>query len=247
LVKSSPEKEPYAGSSEKVYEYSGKKTYSKDIYGVNRKEANPIVGSNKFEWDVPPYTVFERLEEGKNQAAAGMPSFKDYKSKKGETDDKEEMSNTELLDYIKVALMSQGVFGFTFFHKLLIRGRNDKTQNITKDGLNDCLRSIGIILNEGNFNKLFKLFDTSNTNEIDYEEFYRTLIGEMNLSRIDFIEKVFHKLDKDKNGFIDTRDIALGYNPNTHPDVVSKKKMPKEILALFLDSLESHLSIIVIF
>lgn len=242
-AKPSPAKEPYAGSSERVYEYSGKKTYNKDIHGVDRKETNPIIGSNKFEWDVPPYTVFERLEEGKKLVPAGVPSFKDYKSK--EREGGEEMSNTELLEHVKAVLMSQGVFGFIFFHKLLIKGGNEKTKIIPKDKLNECLQNMGINLDEKSFDKLVKLFDMSNTNEVDYEEFYRTLVGELSLSRADFVEKVFRRLDKDGNGLVDARDVVLAYNPTTHPDVVSKKKMPKEILALFLDSFEAHLSIIV--
>lgn len=244
VTKIAPEKVPYAGSTERVYKLNDKETYNKDVRGDQSKD-NPITGTNKFEWDVPPYTVFERLDEGRNQTPAGIPSFKDYQEKTESEKGGEEMTNTELLECIKANLMQRGIFGFISLHKLLVRQGNTRTRLITKDNLNHCLCKMGVSLTEKNFNKLFKLFDMSNTNEIDFEEFIRTLVGEMNLSRIGFVEKVFYKLDKDHDGFLDIRDIVLGYDPSSHSDVISKKKMPKEIVALFLDSVEAHLSIIV--
>eukprot|EP01022_Parablepharisma_sp_SALTPOND_P020275 TRINITY_DN3640_c0_g1_i1.p1 TRINITY_DN3640_c0_g1~~TRINITY_DN3640_c0_g1_i1.p1 ORF type:complete len:827 (+),score=88.35 TRINITY_DN3640_c0_g1_i1:1816-4296(+) len=240
------EQSPYAGSSQKVYEVSGKEAYQKDIYGSMKNEEHPLKGSNKFEWDVPPYTVFEKVEEEKLQPAAGAPSFKEYKKREEDITDQEDMSNTELLDFVKENLKVKGVSGFIGLNKLLRRADRTKTGNISKDSLEDCLKQTGIKLSTRNRDKLFKLFDTTNSGQISHQEFFSTIVGEMSPSRTSLVEKAFHKLDRDKNGFIDTPDIVSAYNPSKHPDVVSKKKSPKQILAQFLDSLEAHLAMIVL-
>ena len=56
LPKPSAENLPYAGSAQKVYQLSGKDTYVKDIHGTMVNEEHPMKGSNKFEWEAPPYT-----------------------------------------------------------------------------------------------------------------------------------------------------------------------------------------------
>ncbi len=55
-VKVAPEKQPYAGSAQKVAQFSGKEAYEKDIYGSMKNDEHPLKGTNKFEWDAPPYT-----------------------------------------------------------------------------------------------------------------------------------------------------------------------------------------------
>ena len=56
LPKTSPEKLPYAGSQQAVFELSSKAAYVKDIHGSMDNQEHPMKGSNKFEWDAPPYT-----------------------------------------------------------------------------------------------------------------------------------------------------------------------------------------------
>ena len=56
LPKLTPDKQPYAGSSQKVFELSGKDTYVKDIHGSMNNDEHPLNGSNKFEWEAPPYS-----------------------------------------------------------------------------------------------------------------------------------------------------------------------------------------------
>ena len=54
-------------------------------------------------------------------------------------------------------------------------------------------------LNDTQLKKIFDNFDTENTGEIDYDEFIRTIRGEMNEFRQNLVQKVFEKLDIKKN------------------------------------------------
>ena len=52
----------------------------------------------------------------------------------------------------------------------------------------------------------------------------RSVVGEMNPIRKDFVKKAFNKLDKDGSSIIDIRDITSVYNAKNHPDVKTGKK-----------------------
>lgn len=155
------------------------------------------------------------------------------------------MTNTELLEFIKRLLCSKGIYLLVSFHKLLRRADKGKNGLITKEDLADCLGKIKIQLSKKNFDKLFKLFDIENSGNINHQELYKTIVGEMNLFRAEIVEKVFHKLDKDKNGLIDSTDIISLYDSSKHPDVVARKKSAKDILAIFLDIFDMHFSLVV--
>jgi Ca2+-binding EF-hand superfamily protein len=76
--------------------------------------------------------------------------------------------------------------------------------------------------------------------EIDYNELMRSVVGEMNPIRKDFVKKAFNKLDKDGSSIIDIRDITSVYNAKNHPDVKTGKKTEQEVLSEFLDTFELH-------
>jgi len=154
------------------------------------------------------------------------------------------MANTQILDYIKKLLCAKGILNLVSFHRVIRRYDKQDTGEITKEDLQDSFEKFKIHLAQNNFEKLFKLFDIENTGSISHEELYKTLIGEMSPSREELVEKAFHKLDQDKNGYIDTVDIIKVYDASKHPEVISKKKSAKELLALFLDTLEIHMNLL---
>jgi hypothetical protein len=92
---------------------------------------------------------------------------------------------------------------------------------------------------------LFTAFDRDGSHSLDYEEFLRTIRGEMNDFRKGYATKAFTIMDKDKSGVIDIRDIKGVYNASKHPDVISGKKTEDEVLFAFLDTFELHHSDIV--
>lgn len=71
----------------------------------------------------------------------------------------------------------------------------------------------------------------------------RSVIGEMNPIRRDFVKKAFARLDKDGSGVVDIRDIQGVYSAKTHPDVKAGRKTEEEVLSEFLDTFELHYSL----
>lgn len=91
---------------------------------------------------------------------------------------------------------------------------------------------------------IFKEFDTNRSGEIDYDEFLRGIMGEMNDRRKRIVKQVFNKFDKNGNGLIELDDVRDNYNAKNHPDVRSGKKTEDEVLAEFLDTFEYQFSLL---
>jgi len=95
-------------------------------------------------------------------------------------------------------------------------------------------------LNTKDTSRLFTLFDRNGDGTIDYDEFLRGVIGEMNDFRKTLAMKAFSIMDIDKSGILDINDIRQKYNAKMHPDVIAKKRTEDEILYDFLDTFEAH-------
>ena len=107
------------------------------------------------------------------------------------------------------------------------------------------MKELRIGLSESDIQRLFGIFDLDRDGVIVYNEFLRTITGEMNEARKQIVEVVFKKLDKNADGVISLDDLKDLYKANRHPDVVAKKKTEGEVLAEFLETFEQHYSIVV--
>merc|ERR1712070_939966 len=95
-------------------------------------------------------------------------------------------------------------------------------------------------MNDKQVAEVYKVFDRDGSGEITYDEFLRTIRGEMNAARKKVALRAYTIMDKDKSGLVDINDIRQTYNAKQHPDVLKGKKTEDEILAEFLDTFEDH-------
>lgn len=69
---------------------------------------------------------------------------------------------------------------------------------------------------------------------MSFDEFLRTLRGEINASRLAWIKKAYQKLDVNGDGTVRLDDIAKLYDVSRHPDVVQGRKEPKQVYLEFM-------------
>lgn len=91
---------------------------------------------------------------------------------------------------------------------------------------------------------LFNAFDINRDGNISYDEFLRTVVGQMNQNRVALVRKAFSKLDRNQNGVVELEDMKGIYNAKFHPDVKLGKKTEEEVLIEFLDTFEMHYSLL---
>lgn len=75
---------------------------------------------------------------------------------------------------------------------------------------------------------------------IDYDEFLREIVGEMNPRRTAIVKRAFDVMDANGNGVIELSDIKGRYSARMHPEVLQGHKTEDEVLYEFLDTFEAH-------
>ena len=142
------------------------------------------------------------------------------------------------------ALARRGTRGIMSMRRsfMIADDNNDKTIDI-QEFVKLC-HDYKIPLNDSEIKAVFKEFDRDESDLIDYDEFVRGVVGEMNDFRKNIAKKAFKKMDKNNNGKIELDDIRNVYNAKHHPDVKSGKRVEDEILAEFLDTFEYHFNLL---
>lgn len=140
-------------------------------------------------------------------------------------------SNTEILDYIKSCVLKNGASSVFNFVRTIFQSA--KSGMVSKEELQEAFSKLGIELIVRNMEKLIKLFGRNN--EISARELVQTMVGEMDNSRTEVIQKAFAKIDSDNDGKISIEEIKSSFNANESLKVVEKKT---ETLAEFLDVID---------
>ena len=120
----------------------------------------------------------------------------------------------------------------------------NKNNKLSFDEFKKFIRDYRFQLSNDEQIKLFKIFDKKNSGEIDYEEFIHAIFGKMNNFRKQVVQRVFEKLDNEKNGKVSFDVIRNSYNADKHPEVLNGYRTQPEILSRFIDLFEYHFNIL---
>ena len=86
---------------------------------------------------------------------------------------------------------------------------------------------------------VFDFFDRDQSGTLTFTEFLKGVRGALNDRRKQLVLLAFEILDADKSGVIEVSDLEGKYDASKHPEVISGKKQPKEVLREFLDTFDS--------
>jgi len=78
--------------------------------------------------------------------------------------------------------------------------------------------------------------DLDHSGAIDFNEFIRVIVGEMNPIRQNLVVKAFATLDINKDGEISLDEFQKKYDASQHPDVRSGKRTQDEVLIEFMET-----------
>ena len=109
---------------------------------------------------------------------------------------------------------------------------------LDREDLKWGLYDIGISLEDDQFNALMDLFDRNKDGLVSLTEFLTTIRGDMNATRMQFVELAFGLLDKDGSGKITKEDLAGAYDFSQNPEVISGEMTEDDAAMLFLSNFE---------
>ncbi|XP_078495833.1 calcyphosin-2 [Ciona intestinalis] len=107
---------------------------------------------------------------------------------------------------------------------------------LDKQELQQAMEKFNLTLPPQDFQAVWRVVDENNDGAIDYGEFMRSFIGEMNETRNSIVRKVFKKLDPHKTGYVKLLDMQKLYRVKNHPLVIADKFSETEMKENFMAS-----------
>lgn len=145
-----------------------------------------------------------------------------------------------LLKHIQTTIANRGARGIAGIQRKFKIADDNNSKSLDKNEFKKAMHDFRIGLNDRQVGLAFDIFDRDGSGEISYDEFLRTIRGEMNDARKATCMRAFKIMDKDGSGVLDLNDIRQSYNAKQHPDVKSGKKTEDQVLGEFLDTFEDH-------
>ncbi|KAK2495737.1 hypothetical protein MC885_013580 [Smutsia gigantea] len=145
-------------------------------------------------------------------------------------------------DVLKEQLHNRGVRILTGFGKYLQQMDKEGNGLLDKADFKQALKVFHLEVSENDFESAWSVLNGNGSGKVDYGEFKRAIIGEMNEYRKSFVRKAFMKLDFNKTGSIPIIDIRKCYCAKQHPQVISGHSTEEEIKSSFLETLKDACS-----
>ncbi|XP_010637879.1 calcyphosin-2 isoform X2 [Fukomys damarensis] len=153
---------------------------------------------------------------------------------------KDRLAFKGIQDTLKEKLQKRGV--------RILMGLGKYFQQLDKEGcgflnkadFKQALKVFHLEVSEKDFESswIILIANGNSKDKVDYGEFRRAIIGEMNEYRKSFVRKVFMKLDFNKTGVVPIINIRKCYCAKKHPQVISGHSTEEEIKSSFLETLK---------
>ncbi|XP_032710650.1 calcyphosin-2 isoform X4 [Lontra canadensis] len=141
-------------------------------------------------------------------------------------------------DALKEQLHKRGVRILTGLAKYLQQLDKEGTGLLDKADFKQTLQVFHLEVSENDFKSAWQILNGNDSGKVDYGEFKRAIIGEMNEYRKSFVRKAFMKLDFNKTGSVPITNIRKCYCAKKHPQVISGHSTEEEIKLSFLETLK---------
>ncbi|XP_047598878.1 calcyphosin-2 isoform X2 [Lutra lutra] len=145
-------------------------------------------------------------------------------------------------DALKEQLHKRGVRILTGLAKYLQQLDKEGTGLLDKADFKQTLQVFHLEVSENDFESAWQILNGNDSGKVDYGEFKRAIIGEMNEYRKSFVRKAFMKLDFNKTGSVPITNIRKCYCAKKHPQVISGHSTEEEIKLSFLETLKDACS-----
>ncbi|XP_069485505.1 calcyphosin-2 isoform X2 [Ambystoma mexicanum] len=145
-------------------------------------------------------------------------------------------------EVVKERLSKRGVRTITGLGKHFRQLDKKETGFLSREEYKNALKHFHLEIPEKVFDTLWLMLEDNCDNKVEYGDFTRALIGEMNEYRKTFVRKAYMKLDPNKSGTVTMIDINKFYCSKMHPQVLSGTATEEEIRCALLETLQDACS-----
>ena len=144
-----------------------------------------------------------------------------------------------IISRLKTVLKDRGGGGFASLQRTFRIMDDDGSKSLSMVEFKKAMRDIRIIdLSDADLRMLFDYFDADHSGSIEVEEFIQGVRDPLTERRLKLVKQAFRIIDVDGGGIVDAREIATKYDASKHPEVISKRKTPTQVLTEFLDTFD---------
>ena len=150
----------------------------------------------------------------------------------------------DLFNKFKKEIISKGEKSIFTLQKILYEFNTDYHPNlISFDNFCTLFQKLDIKnINVDGIQKIFKIFDINNTGYINYDTFFKNIVGYMGRNRQELVRKIYEILKKDENGNIFVYDLKRLFNANKYNEIFGGLKAKEYVYYEFIDNLEIFLN-----
>ena len=150
----------------------------------------------------------------------------------------------ELFNSFRNEIISKGEKTIFTLQKILYEFNNDYHPNlISFDNFCILFQKLNIKnINIEGIKNIFGIFDKNNSGYIDYDYFFKSVVGYMGRNRQPMIRNIYDSIKKDQNGNIFVVDFKKLFNANKYNDIFGGQKTKEYIYYEFIDNLEIFLN-----
>ena len=168
------------------------------------------------------------------------PPVNKGKEKDKEKEFRKNILNEENLDIFRDKLGARGIVVVMNFANLLRQYDRRGDKNISLNDFSDIISASKVIMSDDEINELYNDFADKKTNLLNYEDFLKSLLGNLNPRRQNIVNEAFKKLDVEKGGVIDLSDIKENFNSKNCPLVRAAMMSEEAFFNGFMETFQTH-------
>ncbi|CAG9335268.1 unnamed protein product [Blepharisma stoltei] len=140
---------------------------------------------------------------------------------------------------LQMQLKNKGQNSTKALRKKFVQYDLDKNTSLDREEFEQFLTSSGLFLSRMDVNYLMRHFDKNKDGTLSLSEFIDGIVPELNSRRLNIVQQVWEKLDRNGSNSITLDFLYNSYNVRNHPDVASGRKTEEEIISKFLDAFDA--------
>lgn len=208
----------YGDKDEKTFEHPGDGINSRPRTAIS--QAMPAAGVTNF--------TTSKIVTKSNVSCLGEPKLR------------ADVQDDDILDTFRRALFSRGARGIIGLRRSFSIVDDDGSKQLNWEQFWKALNDFRIKFDDKEGKQLFEKFDINRNGAVDFDEFLRTITGDMNETRKELVRIAFKKFDADGSGKVDVTDLKSYYNARQHPDVLAGRRTEDDALMEFLDTFDTY-------
>ena len=211
-----------------------------EVFSLFDKEKKNVIDYKEFVSEIfNNISLSKKQKSGPISEPENLPKNEAQFNNKEEQDENININTPEgIMNIMKEKLNQRGVQGICSIARNFRIIDENNSQTIDFNDFKHVCDLFNFGISDNQLKIVFNNFDTENSSEIDYDEFIRTIRGEMNEFRQKLVQQAFDSLDINKSGEISFEDLKNKYNTKNHPDVLAGKINEEEALKEFLDTFQ---------